>query len=168
MFIITAIKNKGEVMGTKIYMQFGNIKSTTTDSNHKDWVEISSLRYGGSRDVTQTSGSSSRNISTPHISSFSLTKKMNLGTQALFKEAFGGQGIDICTIHLVGDKGVYMEYKLHKAVISNYTVDIHDDMPEPKESFAVHFTRLDTRYIPTDSLNGPVNAGYDMEQAKLL
>ncbi len=98
-------------MGTKIYMQFGSIKSTTTDSNHKDWVELQSCHYCVTRPVTQSSGSSNRTIGTANVSSLLVKKRMNLATQDIFKEAHGGSGASDCTIHFVGDKGTYMEYR---------------------------------------------------------
>jgi type VI secretion system secreted protein Hcp len=156
-------------MATKVYLQFDDIKSTVAEPNHKGWVEMDSYSYSAHRSVSQTSGSSNRNISQASISSIKLTKKMNLATQGIFKQAHGGQPIEKCVLHLVGDGKTFMEYTLHKPIISDYEVHFTAaNMVEPSETITIHFTRIDTRYIPTDASNGPINAGYDLEQAKVL
>ncbi len=155
-------------MTTKIYMQFGSIKGDVCEPKHKEWVELESCSYSSKRGIEHETGSSKRTIGHTSVSSIQITKLVNLSSQPIFNEAHGGNGTDVCTIHFVNDKGTFLEYKLHKAILCDYECSIvsNADLP-PHETFNIHFTMINTRYIPQDT-NSPRSAGFDMETGKLL
>ncbi len=155
-------------MSTKIYLQFNDIKGTATDLNHKDWVELLSCDFNASRHVSQTSGSANRTVSTAELSSINFTKTMNLSSQKLLAEVLAGKGANQCTIHFVDDKGTYLEYKLSNAVLAHYSVLHSSAQNRPTESFALHFSRFESRFTPTDGLGSPASSGYDIQTAKAL
>ena len=155
-------------MGIKIYMQFGDIKGDVTEINHKGWVELNSSSYASERSVKQETGSSNRSVSKPSVLSLELTKQMNLSTQGVFKEAHYGTGTDVCIIDFTDDKGIFMRYNLHKAILSDYHVVAISGSDRPHETFKLSFTVIDTRYTPTDGTGSPSSAGYDISKGTNL
>ncbi len=149
-------------------MQFGNIKGSTSDKNHKNWIELQSCHYSSIRSVTQETGSNNRSVAKPSVSHLSITKEMNISTQGIFKEAHDGHGTDVCTIHFVNDKGVFLEYKLHKAVLADYEVTLATDSNVIHETFNIHFTVIDSRHTPSEPGNVPSSAGYDIQKGQCL
>jgi type VI secretion system secreted protein Hcp len=155
-------------MGTKIYMQFGDIKGGVADKDHNGWIELKSCHYSADRPVSQTSGSTNRNVSSTNVSPIRITKDLNLASQKMFTEVHAGNGTDNCTIHFVDDKGTYLEYKLSKALLTSYDVNHSNNNAKPTESYTLYFSRIDTRLTPTDGSGSPSSAGYDIPTAKNL
>ena len=155
-------------MSAKIYMQFNDIKGDAAEQNHTNWIRLHNCSFGVSRYVSQESNSEKREIGNASVSSLQIIKTMDISSQKILSEAFGGFGADVCTIHFVGENGTYLEYKLTNAVISSYDVNHIEGNYSPTESIRINFTRIETKYITEENGGSSICAGYDIPTAKNL
>lgn len=160
-------------MSGKIYMKFSNIKGSVGEANHKDWIELNSISFSTTRNVSQESGTDRRNVSAPSISKITVSKKADKASPYLFTSSVNDTGKE-CIIHLVrgGEKpNVYMEITLSNAMISNYSFDDQVESGEPRESMQISFTRMENNYSIFDASGkktSAVSSGYDISKAQNL
>ena len=155
-------------MSTKIYMQFNDIQGNGTEVEHTNWIQLNSCNFSTHRPISQESGVTNREIGTTSISSMSISKKMDVSSQKILSEAFGGFGADVCTIHFVSGNGTYLEYKLSNAVITSYNVNhTEGNYDVTYEAFTINFTRIETKYTEEKD-SASIRAGYDIPTAKNL
>jgi type VI secretion system secreted protein Hcp len=154
-----------------IYVEIEGIKGDATHAEHKKWLDVSSLQWGVGRAVmTPTGSAQNREASEPSISEVTFTKMMDSSSANLFQQACAGEkGLKV-TIDLVttGNPGnVYMQYKLHNALVSGYSVSSSGD--RPSESVSLNFTKVEMKYVQFDDKNKVVNsfpASYDLAETK--
>ena len=139
-----------------LFMQIAGIKGESADSNHKDWMDIQTMNWGVSRQITSSSSTNNdRESSNAVISDLHITRHMDSSTPSVFIEASCGKGKDI-TIHMTKTGSgtgadVYMEYKLKNALISAYDVSGDtSDTDRPTENITVSFIDIEVKYTPYD------------------
>ncbi len=135
-----------------IFMSYEGIKGESSDSNHKDWMDIDSWGWDVEREITaKSSTQGDRESSNAVMSALRITKKMDSASNKLFLEACCGKGKTVI-IHLTktgsgSGSDVYMEYTLKNALISNYTVGgLTIDKDRPTEIITISFTAIESRY----------------------
>ncbi|MEX0873007.1 MAG: type VI secretion system tube protein Hcp, partial [Aquisalimonadaceae bacterium] len=83
-----------------IFMNYDGIKGESSDSNHKDWMDIQDISWGVSRNITSASSTQNdRESSNAAITDLQVTRAMDSATPALFIESCCGKGKDV-VIHL--------------------------------------------------------------------
>jgi len=139
-----------------LFMQIAGINGECADSNHKNWMDVETLQWGVSRQITSsTSTKNDRESSNAVISDLHVTRRMDSSTPPMFIEACCGKGKDV-TIHMSKTGSgtgadVYMEYKLKNALISAYDVSSDtNDTDRPTESFTISFIDAEVKYTPYD------------------
>lgn len=139
-----------------LFMQIAGIKGESSDSNHKNWMDVENLSWGIDRQITSsTSTMNDRESSNAVISDLSITRRMDSSTPPIFIEACCGKGKDI-TIHMTKTGSgtgadVYMEYKLKNALISEYQVSGNaKETDRPTESLTISFIDVEVKYTPYD------------------
>lgn len=153
-----------------VFLHYEGIKGESTDSGHKDWIDIDSWQWGVERKVTSaTSTQGDRESSNAEISNIRITKRMDSSSNKLFLESCCGTGKTI-KLHLTKTgKGsgadVYMEYILKNAIISSYRVGgVSGDYERPSETLDISFVELEAKYTTYDE-NGnaisPDAVGFD-------
>lgn len=154
-----------------IYVKYEGIDGEATHENHKKWLDVNSLQFGVGRAISTPSGSAAnREASEPSVSNVTLSKLMDSASPKLFTESCTGAAGKKVEIHLVstGSPGnTYVEYTLHNALISGYSVSTGGD--RPSESVSISFTKLEYKFIPYDDKNKagtPVSVSYDLATTK--
>ncbi len=154
-----------------IYLKFEGIDGEATHDKHQKWIDIGSLQFGVGRGISTPSGSTAnREASEPSISEVVVTKQLDNSSSKLFTESCTGAAGKLVEIHLVstGSPGnTYVEYKLHNALISGYSVSSGGD--RPSESISINFTKIEYKHIPYDQANKagtPVTVSYDLATTK--
>jgi type VI secretion system secreted protein Hcp len=154
-----------------IYLKYEGIDGEATQENHKKWIDIGSLQFGVGRGISTPSGSTAnREASEPSISEVVVTKQLDSSSSKLFVESCTGAAGKKVEIHLVstGSPGnTYVEYILHNALISGYSVSTGGD--RPSESISINFTKIEYKHIPYDQANKagtPVTVSYDLATTK--
>lgn len=154
-----------------IYFQIDQINGDATHETHKQWMDIQSMHWNVSRNVNTLAGAAAnREASEPAVSEVTLTKVSDSSSTKLFQEACTGRQGREATIHMVttGSPGeVYIEYKLHNALVASYTVSSTGD--RPVEQVTLNFTKMEVKYTPYDENNtpkSPMIASYDLSTAR--
>lgn len=157
-----------------IYMQYGDIKGTVTESGHDGWIELTSFQYGVGRSVASpTGGVADRESSAPRISEITCTKENDAASTPLLQEALtgdgGGKGAKVTFDFVRTNAGKLTKYQtvtIYNVIISGYSVSSAGD--RPNESFSLNFTKLEvttTQMNPDGSEGSPITVGYDIAKA---
>ncbi|MEX0870495.1 MAG: type VI secretion system tube protein Hcp [Aquisalimonadaceae bacterium] len=139
-----------------VFMNIAGIKGESSDSNHKEWMDIERIQWSVSREITSASSTQNdRESSNAAISDLQVIRHMDSATPSLFIESCCGRGKDI-VIHLTKTGSgtgadVYMEYTLKNALISGYEVRAEADATErPSETLIISFVDIEVKYTPYD------------------
>ena len=153
-----------------IFVNYEGIKGESSDSNHKDWVDVDSWSWGVQRKITSsTSTRGDRESSNAVVSDLKITKKMDSSSNKFFIESCCGTGKTV-KLHLtktgVGNGAdVFMEYTLKNALISDYKVGgSAGDINRPTEVITISFVEMEAKYIPYDedgNATSPDAVGFD-------
>lgn len=154
-----------------IFMKREGVVGECSDKNHKGYVDIKSIRWGVSREITSsTSTRGDRESSNATISDLFITRRMDKSTPKLFLESCCGTGNDV-EIYLtktgVGDgSDVFMVYTLKNALFSQYKITAKNKSQgfRPLEEIKVSFSSMTLKYIQYDENNNlvrPLAVGFD-------
>ena len=156
-----------------IFLKYGDVKGETTQTSHKQWIEISSIQWGVGRGVSSGVGGGSKRESTaPHVSEIVMTKTFDISSPLLLKEALGGKAVK-CNIELTqtdasGKHVAYQKYALEDALLSGYSVS--SGGARPSESFSINFNKIDSEYLNIDDKFASKTTGhvvFDIPLSKL-
>ncbi len=156
-----------------IYLNYkdGAVKGDVTESNHKNWIELSSFRWGVGRGISSPTGASAdRESSAPSISEIVVTKVQDVSSVGLLTEAFQGDGvkaqIDFCRTNK-DQMDVYLTIELENVMISGFTTSSEGD--RPTENISLNFTKImtkGTQMKQDGSAAEPANISYDLSTAQ--
>lgn len=153
-----------------VFLNYEGIKGESSDSGHKDWIDIDAWQWGVERKITSnTSTQGDRESSNAVIHDLKIHKRMDSASNRLFIESCCGTGKTV-KLHLTktgtgSGADVYMEYTLKNALISNYHVSgTADDIDRPSEILTISFVEMEAKYIPYDedgNATSPDAVGFD-------
>jgi type VI secretion system secreted protein Hcp len=123
-----------------IYMQIDGLKGESTDSEHKDWIELLSFNHSISQPASATAASAGGGTTArSQHSDYSITKYVDLASPKLYEMCSSGKHIKDITIEMLrasGDKRVkYMVVKMEQVVISHVAPVGGADFPTESISF---------------------------------
>jgi len=152
-----------------IFLYHPKIKGESSDPAHKDWIDITSWKWGIERAITSsTSTRGDRESSNATITNLIVSKYMDSATPQTFLESCCGTGQEII-LHLTKTGAgtgadVFMEFTLKHALISKLDLGGTDDGGRPLEAISISFIEAEVKYIPYDE-NGvamsPIAVGFD-------
>jgi len=123
-----------------MYMQVDGLKGESTDSEHKDWIELLSYNHSISQPASATANSAGGGtIGRCQHSDFSITKYVDLASPKMYELCSSVKHLKNVTIDLMrssGDSRVkYMEIKMEQVVISHVAPAGGGDFPSEAVSF---------------------------------
>jgi len=123
-----------------MYLQVDGLKGESTDSEHKDWIELLSFNHSISQPASATANSAGGGtIGRCQHSDFSITKYVDLASPKMYELCSSGKHLKNVTIDLMrssGDSRVkYMEIKMEQVVISHVAPAGGGDFPSEAVSF---------------------------------
>jgi type VI secretion system secreted protein Hcp len=123
-----------------IYLQIDSVKGESTDSEHKDWIEVQDFSHHivqPASATASTAGGGTNSRCQHH--DYSITKYVDLASPKLYELCSSGKHIKDVTIEMMrasGDKRVkYMVVKMEKVVISRIAPSGGADFPVESVSF---------------------------------
>jgi type VI secretion system secreted protein Hcp len=127
-------------MASDIYLQIDGLKGESTDSEHKDWIEIHSFNHSISQPASATANSAGGGTTSRcQHQDYSISKYVDLASPKLYELACSGKHIKDVTIEMMrasGDKRVkYMVVKMEQVVISHVAPSGGADFPSESVSF---------------------------------
>ena len=159
-----------------IYMKIDGIDGHVTAKGYEKWIEVDSLNFGVSRNISTVPGNvTDRESTKPKVSEIIVSKQMCKASPNLFSEACVGKSKPNVKIHVCQTGGdsvsPYMEYTLSNVLLSNYQVNGIEraEKVPPTENVNLNFDKIEMKYTPYDDKHNPqspIPAGYDLSTAK--
>jgi len=163
-------------MAFDAFLKIEGIPGESTDSKHKDWIEVLSYSTG----ITQpTSGSASTgggaSSERANFQDFSIVKALDKSSPVIALACANGTHIKEVIIELCragGDKVKYMEYKLSNCIVSSWRPggSSHGGETLPLEEISFNFGKIEWTYTQQKradgSGGGQVAKGWNLEENK--
>lgn len=142
------------------FLKIATIPGESTDSKHKDEIEILSYSWGVSQ---QASGSNSsggaRSAARSDHSDFSIVKTLDKASPKIFLACCVGEHIKEVTLVLAratGDKQPYMKYIMSDVLVSGVRPggSAQGGEPVPLEEVSFNYGKIELIYTATDHKTG--------------
>src|SRR5690242_4941852 len=115
-----------------------NFRGGVNAKGFEGWIELQSAQFATGRSVTSPTGSSGRDASRPSIQEITVTKAMDIASNALYTEALTGKG-RLIVIAFVKDGNAYLTLVLQNTMVSSYNLSGHggSGSDQPMESLSL-------------------------------
>jgi type VI secretion system Hcp family effector len=150
------------------YLQIPSITGSVTDSQHKGWIGVHDIHFHTANHASVKPGHTSDRItSIPAVSNFVLSKLTDVASPKILEASLSGKVFDKVVIHVCNtDEKPYIEYTLHKAIVSQYDMNATDSDTAShshlQEMFSLNATKIEMRYMPQGG--APLSTAYDQEK----
>ncbi len=161
-------------MAFDAYLKIDGIPGESTDSKHKDWLEVLSFSWGVSQPASGSASSGGgRSAERANFSDFSIVKTLDKASPKLALFCAKGEHIKEITLTLnraSGDKQKYMEYKLSDAIVSSVSPGGSSQGGDtlPLESVSFNYGKVELTYTETDHATGKpkgdIKTHWDLKQ----
>jgi type VI secretion system secreted protein Hcp len=175
-------------MGATMFMKVPNISGDATEKNHNQWIKVTQLDFGVSRQISADPGHVANRESTrPAISEITIEKNLDSASSLLFGEACTGTAksqviIECCKTGTQGMTTI-AQFTLENAIISGYKVSsvtpaaiattapgatANNAAAAMKERLTISFDKVEMKTTPysTDGAQlTPISYAYDMKTA---
>ncbi|MEW4563974.1 type VI secretion system tube protein Hcp [Bremerella sp. JC770] len=157
------------------YIFFDAIPGESTDTEHKNWINLLSVSEGISRMVQRGKSGSSRNIQSAIFDDLVCVKELDKSSPKIIESVASGKvhpvvKLDLC--QSLGDKGKrlpYFQFELKNVIVTSYSfsASVDDDGTVPTESFGMNFEEgkwTYNQYGKDGSNQGKVEATWKVEE----
>ncbi|MDX2052810.1 MAG: type VI secretion system tube protein TssD [Polyangiaceae bacterium] len=149
-----------------VFLKIGDIKGESTDTKHKDEIEIESFSWGlnNAGSLSSGGGAGSGKVS---FNDIQLTKRVDLSSAALALNGATGKHLPEATITILrpsqktGEKVEYLKIKLTDVLVTSVSQAI-DTSATAAESISLNFSKIDFQY--TSEVAPPNGFGWDIKQ----
>ena len=162
-------------MASDIYLQIDGIKGESTDSEHKDWIEIISFSHAVSQPASATADSAGGGTSgrVKH-EDFVITKYVDVASPKLYEFCSSGKHISKVVIELMRASGgspvKYMDIEMDQVVISKVSLGMPRADDFPTETVAFNYGVIKWTYTQQKGADGRkggnVTGGWDLTANK--
>ena len=146
------------------FLKIDGIPGESTDSKHKDWIEILSFSHGLSQPSSgsrSSAGGASQTLSQIEgqagKGSFGIRKAFDKSSPKLFEVCANGRRLN-AQVELVTrtpDRSTYMIYKLTDVLVSSYRISRSAGATIPMEEVSFNYGRIEWKYGPQGGGSGP-------------
>jgi type VI secretion system secreted protein Hcp len=147
-------------MAVDMFLKIDGIKGDSTDSKHKDWIEVISFDHG----IYQATGgsASAQGVHTggrADHKDFTLIKRLDSASPILAQHVCTGKHIPNIKFELcraLGDKTTFMVYTLKESIVASVapTGTARSEDLLPTEQITVRYGEINWEYTPTDPKGG--------------
>jgi type VI secretion system secreted protein Hcp len=154
-------------MAVDMFLKIGDIKGESKDSQHRDWIEVSSFSWGMSQSGVAAdrpgSGAGAGKVSVQDIS---ITKRLDKSSPLLMRSCATGQHIKEATLNLSrtkNDQQTYYVITLTDVLVSSYSPACSEGGAEnvPVEAVTLNFSKIQTVYKEIDPSTNQVLGEYE-------
>jgi len=159
------------------FLKIEGIPGESTDSKHKDQIEVLSYSWGasqaGAAQISRTGGHSGARAD---VQDFQIVKVLDKSSPNLFLFCAGGKHIPSVVLELcsaAGDKHTYMKYTLTDALISAVSPGGSENAEgeRPLEQVSFRFAKIELEYTPYDNkgkAQAALKSGWSLETNKAV
>jgi type VI secretion system secreted protein Hcp len=157
------------------FLKIDGIEGESSDSKHKNEIEVLSFHWGVSQAVTGTTSSTGTFTGQrADLAPLTIVKQFDKASPKAAQACAAGEHQKSAVLTLCragGDKQPYMEYKLSDVLISNVSVGgaSQGDGGVPQEEWALVYAKIEMKYtqIGLDGkAGGNVTGGWDLKENK--
>ncbi|ETS30787.1 Hcp family type VI secretion system effector [Photorhabdus tasmaniensis] len=140
-------------MSSSIFLQIDGIKGESTDSKHKDWIELEHVNFGAFNHARiADSGKRKITVGAAGFRTIDCVKVMDISSIKLLSAVAQGTAIkkvklEICTI-FKGEMHPYAEVEMDECIIS----DVHETCSRggefPQEQFSITYSKIKWTFTP--------------------
>jgi type VI secretion system secreted protein Hcp len=147
-------------MATNIYLQLKDIKGESTDTNHKEWLEVLSFSHSFTQPTSPSrSTAGGGTVERATHADFTISKYLDASTDDLIKACWAGKTIATAQLQAYRSDGegnkaaLYLQVDFEQVVISNYSIsggpgDI------PTENVSLSYGKVTYSYYPQSETDG--------------
>jgi type VI secretion system secreted protein Hcp len=156
-------------MASDYLLEIDGIKGESSDSKHKDAIEIESFSWGASNAGSSSSGSGG-GAGKVSFQDLHFTTPVNKASPLLMLACATGEHKKTATLHVRkqgGDQQEYYTVKMEDLLVSSYQSGGHSGAPT--DQFALNFTKITFEYKPQKadgSLDAAIHGGWDVKANK--
>ena len=162
-------------MAFDAFIKIDGIPGESTDSKHKDWIEILSFEQGIKQPPSATrssAGGASSGRAT--FEDFSVNKLVDKASPLLYQACASGKHIKEVTVEMCragGDKVKFMEIKMEEVMVSEVKPGGGHGDDFPTESLSLNFGKIKWTYTQQKredgSAGGNTTGNWDLKQNKV-
>ncbi|WP_445493500.1 Hcp family type VI secretion system effector [Photorhabdus sp. SF281] len=140
-------------MSSSIFLQIDSINGESTDSKHKDWIELEHVNFGAFNHARiADSGKRKITVGAAGFRTIDCVKVMDISSIKLLSAVAQGTAIkkvklEICTI-FKGEMHPYAEVEMDECIIS----DVHETCSRggefPQEQFSITYSKIKWTFTP--------------------
>ena len=150
-------------MAGNVFIKFDDVVGESTDTNHVDWIEISSWNHGFSQPASPIRGSSGSTIEMANHGDFNFSKKLDSATDDLIGACWKGLQYEIVTVECFKSDGgnepiKYLEIVMDDVIISNFSIS-GGGGDAPTENISLAYSKVKYSYDPKDKEDGSISEG---------
>lgn len=136
-----------------VFAKYDGIEGESKDKNHVNWIDVSSLDWGVSRESTTREGG-------PVIEDLIISMEYEKASPKLLEAAFSGNVIPKLKIELTstygGAKATYLEYEFKNVLVTSYKINASgNDAGPPTVVIGNSFEEIKVTYTEFDSEGKP-------------
>lgn len=159
-------------MAFDAFLKIGDIKGETSDSKHKDEIEVLSFSFGATQGGSMGHGSGGGSGKV-NVQNFTFVKKIDKASPVLFQHCCTGNHIKDAAFAVRkagGEQLEYLKVKLTDVLIASVRPGGSSEGREeiPLEEVSLSFSKIEVEYQPQGqdgkALGGPVKGGWDVKQ----
>ena len=141
--------------GSKMFMQVSGVDGESTDSDHKDWIEVLSFSMGMTLPGGGATGPSRRRGDVV-VEDIVVVKELDKSSPKLMDKCVKGAVIpllviDVCRSNVDGSRLVYYKYELQNVMITSFYANGSTSDDRPTETVTLNFEEIKVTYTETDS-----------------
>lgn len=144
-------------MPADAFLKIDGIPGESTDSKHKDWIEVLSYSHGVSQAASAAqSTAGSKSTGRCDHQDFSIVKELDKASPMLNLVCCNGTHIKEMTLELcsaTGDKSPYMRYNFEGLIVSTVSIG-GGGGGIPTESVTFNYNKINWTYVDTDHETG--------------
>jgi type VI secretion system secreted protein Hcp len=152
------------------FLKLDGVPGESTDSKHKDEIEVLSFSWGETQ-TGSASGGSGGGAGVVQMSDFSFTMRTSKASPLLFLKCASGEHIKEALLTLRKSGGQQLEFikwTLSDLIISNYSIGgASEGDGHPYDQVALNFAKIEFEYTPQKpdgTADTPVRGGWDLKQ----
>jgi type VI secretion system secreted protein Hcp len=142
------------------YIKIEGYPGESTDSKHKDWIEVLSYSHGVRQSGEATSREGGMSAGRANFHDFTFVKMMEKSSPALAKACAEGKHIskaEVQCCQAAGDKHCFMKIVFSDLLLSAVTPTGNTKAQEsrPLEEVSFRYTKIEYEYTPIDQAGKP-------------
>lgn len=150
-------------MAYDCYLLLDGIEGESTDSKHKNWIEVLSFNTGVDQGGSSHSGGGASTTGRANFADFTVTKYFDKSTPKLSLFCAQGEHIKSAKIEMcqaTKEKNCYMRYTLSDVLVSSVrpSGSSGDDRALPVEEVTLRYHKIEWEYTPMDAAGKPMAA----------